>query len=88
MSATPEQEKVIFGHDTAIEGKKEPEAAPMGVTMTRAQRRERQQIGRRIIKKVRKGHSPRQIAHSIGYLNVNQGEEEVRKFISVVNNRG
>lgn len=55
--------------------------------MSRADRRQRQQMGKKIIKKIRLGHTPRQIAHELGYININQGEQEINKFISVINQR-
>lgn len=81
MSATPEQEKIL-GHDTAQAVAVDEEKPPViRVTVSRETLRKNKLLGNKIMKKFHKGHSPRKIAHELGYINVNEGERVVEKFI-------
>lgn len=49
---------------------------------SRALIRQHKAMHRKILKKFYNGHSPRKIAHELGYANINRGEDEVRQIIS------
>ena len=50
-------------------------------------RRQNKLAGKKIIKKVLKGQSPRHIAHTLHYININKGEEDVKQFINSLRKR-
>lgn len=76
------------GHDTVSE-KVENDTITMNgeefqkiINLPRTVRRHRKLLGVKIIKKVMKGHNPRKIARKLGYINIDQGEVEIKNFIS------
>ncbi len=57
------------------------------VSLPRSVRRQRKLLGKKIIKLTMKGNDPRKIARKLGSINIRQGEQDVRGFISAYLNQ-
>lgn len=52
---------------------------------SRGIRQQNKLLARKVLKLHNKGNTPRQIAHKLGYMNIDKAEGGIRQFISLVN---
>src|SRR6266403_5431127 len=86
MTFVDEQAPVGWDKVSALDARRigkveEQEAARVAAMPPRAIIRQHKAMHRKILKKTYMGHTPRRIAHELGYMNVDQGEREVRQII-------